>query len=188
MHRDRVYVHDVEDIRKMVLKETHDFPYAEHSGYQKTIVAVREEYYCLGMKNDVAEYISRCMECQQVKFKHRHPVGLLQPLPIPEWKWDVVTMDFIGKLPKTRLQNDAIMVVVDKLTKATHFIPVKTTHKATNIANIYMKEVARLHGISKAIVSDRDSKFTSNFWKGLFEGFGTSLIMITTYHLRQMDK
>ena len=74
------------------------------------------------------------------------------------------------------------MVVVDKLTKELHFIPVKTTHKATKFANIYMKEVARLHGIPKAIVSDRDSKFTSNFWKGLFKGFGTSLNMSTTYH------
>ena len=91
-------------------------------------------------------------------------------------------MNFITKLPKTRLQNDGIMVVVDNLTKETHCIPVKTTHKATNIANIYMKEVAILHGIPKAIVSDRDSKFTSNFWKGSFEGFGTSLNMSTTYH------
>ena len=74
-------------------------------------------------------------------------------------------MDFITKLPKTRLKNDVIMVVVDKLTKEAHFIPVKTTHKATNIANIYVKEVARLHGILEAIVSDKDSKFTSNFWK-----------------------
>ena len=103
-------------------------------------------------------------------------------MPINEWKWDVVTMDFITKLPKMRLQNDAIMVVVDKLTKATNFIPVKTTHKEANIANIYMKEVAKLHGIPKAIVSKRDSKFTSNFLKGLFEGFGTSPNMSTTYH------
>ena len=74
------------------------------------------------------------------------------------------------------------MVLVNKLTKATHFILVNTTHKAINIADIYMKEVAILHGILKAIVSDRDSKFTSNFWKGLFEGFGTSINMSTTYH------
>ena len=101
------------------------------------------------------------MECQKVKVEHRHPTGLLLPLPIPEWKWDVVTMDFITKFPKTILKNYAIMVVVDKLTKTTHLIPVKTTHKPTNIADIYMKEVAILHGILKAIISDRDSKFTS---------------------------
>jgi len=134
------------------------------------------------MKNDVAEYIARCMECQKVKVEHRHPAGLLQPLPIPEWKWDVVTIDFITKLPKTPKQHDAIMVVVDKLTKAAHFIPIKTTHKAANIADIYMKEVARLHGVPKAIVSDRDPKFASNFWKGLFKGFGTNLNMSTAYH------
>ena len=74
------------------------------------------------------------------------------------------------------------MDLVDKLTKETHFVPVKTTYKETNIVDIYMKEVARLHGISKAIVSNRDSKFSSNFWKGLFKGFGTSLNMSTTYH------
>ena len=91
-------------------------------------------------------------------------------------------MDFITKLPKMRLQNDVIIVVVDKLTKETHFIPLKTTHKATNVANIYMKEVANLHGIPKAIVSNRDSNFNSNFWKGLFEGFGTTIDMSTTYH------
>ena len=79
-------------------------------------------------------------------------------------------------------QHDSIMVVVDKLTKATDFISLKTTHKATNIAKIYMREVARLHGVPKAIVSDRDLKFTSKFWKGLFKGFGTNLNLSTTYH------
>jgi hypothetical protein len=79
-------------------------------------------------------------------------------------------------------QHDSIMVVVDKLTKEVHFIPVKTTHKASNIADIYMREVARLHGVPKEIVSDRDPKFTSNFWKILFKGFGTNLNISTTYY------
>ena len=120
------------------------------------------------MKNVVAEYIVRCMELHKLKVEHQHLASLLQPLPILEWKWDVVMMDFITKLPNTRLKNDVIMVVVDKLSKETHFIQVNTTHKAADIEDIYMKEVARLHGILKAIVSNRDSKFTSNFWKGLF--------------------
>jgi hypothetical protein len=97
---------------------------------------------------------------------------LLQPLPIPEWKWEVVTMDFIMGLPRTGKLHDLIMVVVDNLTKAPHFIPLKTTHKATDVVDIFIKEVARFHGIPKMIVSDRDLKFTSNFWKGLFKGFG----------------
>ena len=114
--------------------------------------------------------------------EHQHPISLLQPLPIPKWKWDVVTIDFITKFPKTRLQNDAIMVVVDKLTKSAHFIPVKETLKIANIAFIYMKEFSKLHGIPKAIVFDRYEKFTSIFWKELFEGFGKNLNMSTTYH------
>ena len=86
MPKDRVYVPDVGDIRKVVMKETHDVPYAGYSGDQKTIAAVRKQYYWPGMKNDVAEYIARCMECQNIKVENRRPIGLLQPLPIPKWK------------------------------------------------------------------------------------------------------
>jgi hypothetical protein len=136
----------------------------------------------------VANYIARCLECQKVKTKHRNPTSLLQPFPIPEWKWEVVLVDFITKLPRTMKQHDSIMVVVDKLTKATHFILVKTKHKAKSIVDIYMREVARLHGVPKAIVLDRDPKFTSNFWKGLFKGFETNLNLSTTYHLASNEK
>jgi transposase InsO family protein len=91
-------------------------------------------------------------------------------------------MDFIIGFPRTSKQHDSIMVVVDKLTKATHFIPLKTTHRAADVADIFLKEVTRLHGIPKTIVSDRDLKFTSNFWKGLFKGFRMNLNFSTTYH------
>jgi hypothetical protein len=91
------------------------------------------------MKQDISQYIVKCLECQQVKVEHRHPVGLLQPLQIPEWKWEVISMDFITGLPKTTKQHDAIMVVVDKLSKETHFIPIKSTFKAIDVANVFMK-------------------------------------------------
>jgi hypothetical protein len=94
------------------------------------------------MRKEVVEYIGKCLECQKVKAEHRHPVGLLQPLPIPEWKWEVVIMDFITKLPRTSKQHDSIMVVVDKITKDAHFIPVKLTHKAINVVYIYMREIS----------------------------------------------
>jgi hypothetical protein len=81
------------------------------------------------MKKEVVDFIARCLECQKVKAEHRHLAGLLQPLPILEWKWEVVTMDFITKLLRTKKQHDSIMVVVDKLTKAAHFVPVKLIHK-----------------------------------------------------------
>jgi hypothetical protein len=86
------------------------------------------------MKKDIVDYITRCMECQRVKDEHRHLAGLLQPLPILEKKREVVTVDFITKLPMTTRKHDSIMVVVDKLTKATHFVPVKITHTTNNIA------------------------------------------------------
>jgi hypothetical protein len=116
----------------------------------------------MGMKKDVDDYIARCMECQKVKAEHRHPTGLLQPFPIPEKKWEVITMDFITGLPRTNKKHDSIMVVVDKLTKVAHFTLVKIMHTMDNIAEIFMKEIARLHGISRTIVSDRDTNFTSN--------------------------
>ena len=80
------------------------------------------------MKKEIADYISKCMKCQQVKVEHQHPTGLLQPLLVPEWKWEVISMDFITGFPMTVRQHDSIMVVVDKLTKASHFIPVKSTY------------------------------------------------------------
>jgi len=91
-------------------------------------------------------------------------------------------MDFITGLPMKIRQHDSIMVVVDKLTKSSHFISVKSTHKIDDIANIFMKEIFRLHGLPKAIISYRDTKFTSNFWKGLFKYLGTQLNLSTAYH------
>jgi hypothetical protein len=131
LYKNKIYVPNVQDLKLMILNEMHNVPYAGHPGYQKTVAAVKSHYFWPGMKKEIVEYIARCMECQKVKAEHRHPTGLLQPLPIPEWKWEVVTMDFITGLPRTGKQHDSIMVVVDKLTKAAHFIPLKTTHKAT---------------------------------------------------------
>ena len=110
----------------------------------------------------------------------------MQPLPIPEWKWEVISVDFITGFPKSKKQNDFVMVVVDKLSKAAHFIPVKFTYKAINIADNFMKEVFRLHVIPKIIISDKDVKFTRNFWKSLFKGLDTKLNFSTAYH-PQMD-
>jgi hypothetical protein len=146
------------------------------------ITATRKQFYWLGLKKDIAEYLAKCIECQHVKAEHRHPTGLLQALPIPEWKWETIFMDFITGLPTSTKQNDAIMVVLDKLSKSAHFIPVKSTCKAIDIANIFMKEIFRLHGMPKEIVSDRDTKFTSNFWKSLMVGLETKLLFSTTYH------
>jgi hypothetical protein len=128
---------------------------------------LRKEFYWPNMKGETAQYLAKCIECQQVKVEHRHPTRLLQPLPIPEWKWEIISMDFITGFPKSNKHNDSIMVVVDKLSKETHFIPVKSTYKSINIANIFMKEIFRLHGIPKTIISDRDTKFTGKVLESL---------------------
>ena len=172
----------------MILQDMHNVPYAGHPGYQKTLVAIKSHCFSPSMKREISEYIAICMECQKVKAEHRHPVGLFQPLPIPKWKWEVVTMDFITGLPKKSKLHDLIMVVVDELTKYAHFIPLKTTHKAADVADIFMKEVARLHGIHQTVVSDRDPKFTSNFWKGLFKGFRMNLNLVQRIIPSQMDR
>jgi hypothetical protein len=134
------------------------------------------------MKRDVAEYISLCDVCNRVKVGHQKPAGLLQPLPIPEWKWDNVGMDFITGLPRTKSGYDSIWVVVDRLTKVAHFIPVKTTYTSARLAKIYMNQIVCLHGVPKSIVSDRGTQFTSHFWHQLHESLGTRLEFSTTFH------
>ena len=115
------------------------------------------------LKVDIAMFIAKCQECRLVKAEHQHLVGLLHPLPIPEWKWAVISMEFITSLPKSKKKNYYIFVVIDKLSKAAHFILVKSTYKDANIADIFLKEIFRLHGIPKVIILDRYVKFTGNF-------------------------
>eukprot|EP00253_Pinus_taeda_P012641 PITA_12641 len=180
--KQRLYVPSQDKIKNLIMDEFHVSHYTGHPGYQKMITAIRKEYFWPGMKKDIAEYLARCLECQQIKAEHQHPAGLLQPLPIPEWKWEIISMDFITGLPKTKKGNDSIMVVVDKLSKAAHFIPVQSTYRAPQIAHVFMQNVFRLHGLPKVIISDRDVKFTSAFWRTLFADLGTQLNFSTAYH------
>eukprot|EP00253_Pinus_taeda_P015655 PITA_15655 len=178
----RLYVPDSDDLKNLILDEFHTSHYTSHPGYQKMVTALRKEYFWPRMKKQVVEYLAKCLECQQIKAEHQHPAGLLQPLPIPEWKWETISMDFITGLPRTKKNHDSIMVVVDKLSKAAHFIPVQSTYKAVQIAHLFMQNVFRLHGLPKVIISDRDVKFTSTFWRTLFAELGTQLNFSTAYH------
>jgi len=134
------------------------------------------------MKREVAEYVALCDVCQRVKAEHQKPAGLLQPLKIPEWKWEEIGMDFIVGLPRTQSGFDSIWVVVDRLTKVAHFIPVKTTYSGAKLAELYMSRIVCLHGVPKKIVSDRGTQFTSYFWKRLHESMGTKLNFSSAYH------
>ena len=128
---------------------------------------LRRLYHWPGMRVQIADIVARCLECQRVKAEHRHPGGLLQPHEISEWKWDVISMDFIVGLPLSSHRHDAILVTVDTLTKVAHFSPVRTTFTARNIAQVFLRDIVRLHGIPHKIISDRDSLFTSSFWREL---------------------
>ena len=134
------------------------------------------------MKRDVADYVSKCLTCQLVKIEHQRPARHLQPLDVPEWKWDHITMDFVSALPKTKSGCEVIWVIVDRLTKSAHFIPLKVGCSMEKLAMIYVKEIVRLHGIPISIVSDRDSRFVSQFWKSLHQALGTKLSFSTAYH------
>ncbi|WVZ80121.1 LOW QUALITY PROTEIN: hypothetical protein U9M48_027624 [Paspalum notatum var. saurae] len=134
------------------------------------------------MKRDIATFVAQCDTCNRIKAEKQRPAGLLKPLDIPMWKWEKITMDFIVGLPRTPRGNDSIWVIVDRLTKSAHFIPVKATHNAPRLAELYIQNVLRLHGVPISIVSDRGPQFTARFWKSLHEALGTKLDYSTAYH------
>ncbi|KAL0294617.1 UNVERIFIED_CONTAM: Transposon Ty3-G Gag-Pol polyprotein [Sesamum radiatum] len=134
------------------------------------------------MKKDVAEFVAKCMTCQQVKAKHQTPAGKLRPLLIPECKWENITMDFIVGLPRTFRKHDAIWVIVDRLTKSAHFLLIRQGDSLDKLAKLYVSEIIRLHGVHVSIVSDRDSRFTSCFWRSLQRALGTKLYFSTAFH------
>jgi len=178
----RLCVPNDPEMRKLIFQEAHDSPYSIHPGNTKMYMDLRERFWWVNMKREIAEYIALCDVCNRVKAEHQKPAGLLQPLPIPDWKWDKIGMDFITGLPKTKSGYDSIWVVVDHLTKVAHFIPVKTTYTSAKLAKIYMSRIVCLHGVPKGIVSDRGTQFTSHFWRQLHESLGTRLEFSTTFH------
>ena len=131
---------------------------------------------------DIAEFVSKCLTCQQVKIEHQRPAGLLQSLPIPIWKWEHITMDFVVGLPRYTRGFDSIWVIVDRLTKSAHFLPVKVAYTTGKYANLYVAKIVKLHGVPVSIVSDRDPKFTSRFWGSFQAPLGTYLKFSTVFH------
>ncbi|WVZ53404.1 hypothetical protein U9M48_004350 [Paspalum notatum var. saurae] len=162
--------------------EAHETAYSIHPGSEKMYQDLKQKFWWYGMKREVAEYVALCDVCQRVKAEHQKPAGLLQPLKIPEWKWEEIGMDFIVGLPRTQSGFDSIWVVVDRLTKVAHFIPVKTTYSGAKLSELYMSRIVCLHGVPKKIVSDRGTQFTSHFWKRLHESMGTKLNFSSAYH------
>ena len=134
------------------------------------------------MKRNIAEFVSKCLVCQQVKEKHQKSTRTLKPLPILEWKWEHITMDFVVGLPHIEIGHDAIWVIVDKLTKSTHFLAIHNTFSLERLARLYIDEVVKLHGVSVTIVSNRDPRFTIRFWSRFQKVLGTTLHFSTDFH------
>lgn len=179
---ERIYIPNVMSIKTQLLNEAHDAKVSGHGGVSKTLELLSRTYYWPKMKEDVNNYVRSCYKCQSNKPNNRHPLGLLQPIPVPERAWKQVSMDLITQLPKTKEGHDAIVVFVDKFTKMVHIAATTTSVTAPQLAQIFFREVIRLHGVPKSIISDRDPRFTSNFWKSLWTQLGTKLSMSTAYH------
>ena len=175
-------VPSVDDLRKLIMEEAHCSAYAMHLGSAKMYRIIKENYWWFGMKKDIANFVSRCLVCQQVMAKHYKPLGTLHPLPIPEWKWKNITMHFVIGLPCTQTGYDAIWVIMDRLTKSAHFLAIRNNFSLDKLAKLYISEILKLYGVLVSIVSIRDPQFTSWFWPKLQTAFGTTLDFSIAFH------
>ncbi|CAI5947953.1 unnamed protein product [Closterium sp. NIES-65] len=178
----KIWVPNYAPLRQILLEEFHDVPYAGHFGSNKTLAGIAKYYYWPGMAADVQQFVTSCDTCQRMKSSKQKKAGLLQPLPVPERPWQVVSLDFITGLPSTSQGHDSILVVIDKFYKMGHFIPTNATATAEATARLFFARIITIHGIPATLISDRDPKFTSKFWKELMGLLGTKLAMSSAYH------
>ncbi|GJU29942.1 putative reverse transcriptase domain-containing protein [Tanacetum coccineum] len=155
---DRIWVPLVGGVRTIIMDEAHKTRYSMHPRADKMYYDLRDMYWWPGMKRDIAMYVSKCLTCSKVKAEHQRPSGLLQQPEIPEWKWDNITMDFITELPRTKSGHDTIWVVVDRLTKTTHFLAIREDYSIEKLARLYIEEIVARHGVPVVIILDRDGR------------------------------
>ncbi|GJX69283.1 putative reverse transcriptase domain-containing protein [Tanacetum coccineum] len=134
------------------------------------------------MKAEIATYFSKCLMCAKVKAKYQKPSDLLVQPEIPQWKWENITMDFVTKLPKTVTGQDTIWVIIDRMTKSAHFVPIREDDPLEKLTRQYLKEVVSRHGVPVSIISDRDGRFALHFYRSLHKALGPRLDMSITYH------
>ncbi|GJX70617.1 putative reverse transcriptase domain-containing protein [Tanacetum coccineum] len=171
------------DLRSVIMHESHKSKYSIYLGSEKMYQDLKKLYWWPNMKADIATYVSKCLMCARVKAEHQRPSGLLVQPAIPEWKWDNITIDFITKVPKSSQGFDTIWVIVDRLTKSTHFLPIRENDPLDKLARLYLNRIVARHKIPVSIICDRDGRFTSNFWKLFQKALGTDISMSTAYHL-----
>ncbi|GJP68314.1 hypothetical protein CLOP_g25039, partial [Closterium sp. NIES-67] len=179
---DRIWVPAYRLLRELLIQEVHDSNLSGHFGIDKTQKLLHRFYYWPDSASDVQRYVSACPICQRMKSSRQRPAGLLQPLEPPQRSWQHVTMEFITGLPATAMGNDAVLIVVDRLTKTGHFAPCRTTITAEDTTKLFISTFVRLHSLPSAIISDRDPKFMSKFWQETWAQYGTRLQFSSAYH------
>jgi hypothetical protein len=170
-----------EELQVEIFRRRHCSPASGHFGIHKTVELITRDYWFPRMRRIVRKFILNCEPCQRSKHRRHAPYGLLQPLPVPEERWWDISMDFITDLPLSR-GFDTLMVVKDRLSKQAHFIPTVKTATGADIADLYIRDIFRLHGASRSIVSDRDPKFTSSFWRRFMELLHVKVNLSTAFH------
>ncbi|KAJ4811165.1 polyprotein [Rhynchospora pubera] len=180
-YKQRIYVGTSGQWRNKLMEEVHNSNLGGHSGVLVTYQRMKKMFYWPGLKESVHTHVRGCEVCQLTKGEHIATPGLLQPLPIPELAWNSVSMDFIGGLPKSE-GREVILVIVDRLTKYAHFISLSHPYTASKVAQLFLENVYKLHGLPSNIVSDRDPLFTGIFWRELMVKLGVKLNFSTAYH------
>jgi len=148
----RIWIPNVTELKDEILREAHSSRYSIHPGSTKMYNDLKENFWWPDRKKDIAEWVSKCFTCQRVKAEHQRPSGLLQPFEIPEWKWEHLAMDFVVGLPRIRANHDAIWVIIDRLTKSAHFLPINERYSLDRLVQLYLKEIVVRHGVPVSIV------------------------------------
>jgi transposase InsO family protein len=180
-YRERLFIPDFDDLRLYLLQQHHDTPSSGHCGQAKTFELLSREYTWFGMRKDVHRYIRNCHVCQRSRTPRHQPSGVLRPLPIPQKPWTSISMDFVTGLPWSE-GYDAIWVVIDRLTKMRHFVPCRTTTTAHDLADLFLNNIWRLHGLPDDIISDRGTQFASDFWQQLCSRLKITPRLSTAFH------
>jgi hypothetical protein len=158
--------------RERVIHDNHDLTIAGHPGYAKTYSKITRNYYWPNISSDVRKHVQQCDACQRTKASN----------PIPSRPWESIGMDFLGPLPKSKTDNDMILVIIDRLTKLAHFVSTQSTVTSKETADLFLQHIFRQHGLPNNIVSDRDPRFTAKFWQALQEALGIQPLMSTADH------
>ena len=169
-------------LRQALMHGAHDALVSGHLGFNKAYERLRQGVTWPEMYSELKAYVRSCDSCQRNKTSNQKPIGLLKPLEIPTVRFEQVSMDFITSLPETKANHDAVMVTVDKLTKLVMFIPTRADMDTAATANMFFNHWYRWFGLPKKIISDRDGRFISKFWKELFRLTQTRLAMSTSHH------